>query len=205
LFHLRPALDDFTAASIDELVRNAMRDKEREVRRDATAVAKMASTDYMQAELAGRLREQLRRHPPLMVPIFLGAQLFLIPSTYFLPKWFGLAPHLLTLLFCVYTFLRDRAGEYGVTHEECLETLCAMEPLAEIAPEKLRASLPELRKLSGRTELNAQVRAKARELLAKVHEASLHELPIAAIARGTEPSALPIPDAGPQQREVTPQ
>lgn len=63
--------------------------------------------------------------------------------------------------------------------------------------------IPQLKSLSSHLGApSAEVRTKARELLAKVHEATLHELPIAATVPNVEPEALPIPGAAPEVREV---
>ncbi len=199
--HLRPVVTAVECAELDEFVRRSMRDEDREVRREATSVATSTSSESIYDELAGRLRERLRLHPPFVFFVLLGAALLSFPISFVFRDvwWVRSMPPFLMGGFNLYIALRDRSGKHKITSDECYETLVALERVAESSPEKLTASVPELRKLAGLGLTPGAVRLKARELLAKVHEATLHELPIAAEPPQGDPAALPLPSSGPQR------
>jgi hypothetical protein len=196
LVHLRPAMTGSAGDELDEFVRESMRDKDREVRRDATAVARVAATECIQTELAARLRERLRMNPPIMFSVVTGlgfvfglmTPLILVPHV----RWAVSLSLFVNALFILGGTMSARTGKHRITSDDYFETLVAMEAVAGAAPEKLRQSVPELRKLAGPGAVSPEVRAKARELLTKVHEATLHELPIAAEPPQRDAASLPV-------------
>jgi hypothetical protein len=202
---LRPVVSKEEGELLDDMIRIGLRDKDREVRGHATAALRHSTADAVDV-LTGRLRQHWQCESPRAFLCATAAQSVVFAAVLLLGKG------ALAFVAMMFTGTLIRIARYSlrgrnappVTEDEFYETLCALQPVAETRPTELRAALPHLRALSSRMGTrNPEVRAKARELLDKVNEATLHELPIAATAPRMEPAALPIPDAGPQQREVT--